>query len=263
MVSMAALAKKPTQRRTVFPTLRTSCLVSAGMSTSPPPGKVGVPQKCDKITLSRDTAMNKKARGNRRQLFEVASRQAGYFTARQAHEAGYSRWSLYHHAKTSTFERVAHGFYRFPEFPASSFEDVNAAWLKVGSHRAVVSYETALLLHELSSVRPRKIHLTIPREARRRRTGSPLPAVQIHTTTKPLGLHEVVWAHGVKATSPARTLVDVAEGGTDPSHVIDAVTQALRRGLVAARELRRAAAGRSARVVRLIQRAIEEAGHAV
>lgn len=206
--------------------------------------------------------MAKKQRGNRRILFETASRQGGYFTAQQAREVGFSRWSLYHHAKAGTFERVAHGLYRFPEFPASSFEDVLAAWLQAGPDRAIVSFETALLLHELSSLRPRKIHLTLPREARRRRAGPPLAAVQVHTTTRPLRPEEVVWAHGVKATSPARTIIDVAEGGTDPSDVISAVAQAITRGVVTPRELRDATANRPLRVVDLIQRALEEAGHA-
>jgi predicted transcriptional regulator of viral defense system len=206
--------------------------------------------------------MPRRPRANRRRLFETAARQAGYFTARQAHEAGYSTWSLYHHVKTGTFERVAHGFYRLPEFPASSFEDVIAAWLKAGSDRAVVSHETALLLHELSSIKPRKVHLTVPREARRRRAGPLLPAVQIHTTTVPFQPRETIWRQGARVTAPARTIADVAEAGTDPSHVIEAVTQALHRGLVTPRELRHAAARRSARVRQLIQRAIEEAGHA-
>jgi len=204
----------------------------------------------------------RKQRGNRRILFETASRQRGYFTAQQAREAGYSRWSLYHHAKTGTFERVAHGLYRFPEFPASSFEDVLAAWLQAGPDRAIVSFETALLLHELSSLRPRKIHLTVPREARRRRAGSPFPAVQVHTTTRSLRPEEVIWTQGVRATSAARTIIDVAEAGTDPSDVIGAVAQAITRGLVTPRELRHAAAKRPLRVMDLIQRALEEAGHA-
>jgi hypothetical protein len=142
--------------------------------------------------------MPKKPRANRRRLFEIASRQAGYFTARQAHEARYSRWSLYHHVKTGTLERVAYGFYRLPEFPGSSFEDVIAAWLKAGPDRAVVSYETALLLHDLSSIKPRKVHLTVPREARRRRAGPLLPGVQIHTTTVPFQPRETIWRQGAR-----------------------------------------------------------------
>lgn len=206
--------------------------------------------------------MATKPRGNRRLLFEIASRQAGYFNAKQAREAGYSRWSLYHHAKTGTFERVTHGLYRFPEFPASSFEDVLAAWLRVGPEKAAVSFETALLLHDLSSLRPKRIHVTVPREARRRRAGPPLAAVQVHTTTRPLRSQDVVWTNGVKATSPARTIIDVAESGTDPSHVIAAVAQAIARGLVTPRELRDTAASRPTRVIDLIERALEEAGHA-
>lgn len=205
--------------------------------------------------------MARRGRGDLRKLLQVASLQGGYFTAHQAHEAGYSRWSLYHHSKTGRFERVARGFYRLPEYPASPFEDVIAAWLKLGPERAVVSHETALALHDLSSVRPQKIHLTLPRELRPPGNRPRLPAVKVHTTTKLLGPAEVVQRYGVRLTSPVRTIVDVAEAGTDPAHVIEATIEAFGRGLVTGRELLAAARGRSARVQQLIERALEEAGH--
>jgi hypothetical protein len=53
--------------------------------------------------------------------------------------------------------------------------------------------------------------------------------------------------------------VDAAEYGTAPEQIALAVRQALRLGLATVEELRRAAAGRSRRVRRLIERGIEEA----
>jgi hypothetical protein len=64
----------------------------------------------------------------------------------------------------------------------------------------------------------------------------------------------------MRITSPARTIVDAAEAGTDPSVIVEAVDRALEEGLFVADELRRTTEGRSERVRKLIERAIEEAG---
>ena len=80
----------------------------------------------------------------RRQLFELAATEGGYFTAAQARAIGYDRRTLWYHVRTKHFERESRGFYRFVEFPAQSHEGVIAAWLKAGAARAVVSHETAL-----------------------------------------------------------------------------------------------------------------------
>ena len=195
----------------------------------------------------------------RRRLFEFAATQAGYFTAAQARAIGYSARAIGHHVQAGHFERVSRGFYRLSEFPALPHEDVVAAWIFVGPEHAVVSHDTALALYELAPSRAREIHLTVP-FAHRPRHRPRLKAIRIHTTKEPLRSDEVVERFGVRVTSAARTIADVAEIGADPSVVIEAVARALSTGLVTAQELRRSAAGRSARVRQLIERAITEAG---
>jgi predicted transcriptional regulator of viral defense system len=195
----------------------------------------------------------------RRQLFDLAATQGGYFTAAQARALGYDRRTLWYHVRARHFERESRGFYRLVEFPAQSHEDVIAAWLKAGAARAVVSHETALALYDLSPIRPRKIHLTVAR-AHRPSKGQPRrPTVQIHTTTRPFRPGEVVTRFGVRVTGPARTIVDAAEVGTDPSVILEAVGRSVEDGLVTAKELRQAAADRPERVRKLITRAIDEA----
>ncbi|MGQ0569382.1 MAG: type IV toxin-antitoxin system AbiEi family antitoxin domain-containing protein [Armatimonadota bacterium] len=119
----------------------------------------------------------------RRQLFELAATQGGYFTAAQARALGYSSRSLVHHGRAGHFERVSRGFYRLAELPALPHEDVIAAWVKARGDRAVVSHETALALYELAPIRPRRIHLTVSRAHRPHSDRPQLPAVQIHTAT--------------------------------------------------------------------------------
>ncbi len=197
----------------------------------------------------------------RQRLFELASTQGGYFTAPQAHATGYTPRSLVYHVAAGYFERVTRGFYRLREFPSLPHEDVIGAWVKVGEDRAVVSHETALVLYELSTVRPRKIDLTVPREARPPGNRKRLPAVRIHTTTRPFRPGDLVQRFGVRITSPSRTIADSAEVGTDPDHVVQAVIEGIQRGLVAEDDLQRVTRDRSARVRRLIGRATEEAMH--
>ncbi len=192
-------------------------------------------------------------------LFELAAGQAGYFTAVQARELGYSARSLVHHVGAGHVERVSRGFYRLIGVPASSHEDVVAAWLRFASRGGVVSHDTALALYELAPSRSHEIHLTLPRE-RRPRTPQATAAVTLHTTTVPLRREEVTSRFGVQLTAPARTVADVADLGADPSVVVEATSRALATGLLSANELRTAVRRRSARVRQLVERAIEEAG---
>jgi predicted transcriptional regulator of viral defense system len=192
-------------------------------------------------------------------LFELAAGQAGYFTALQARELGYSARSLVHHVSAGHVERMSRGFYRLVGVPASSHEDVVAAWLRFAARGGVVSHDTALALYELAPSRSHEIHLTLPRE-HRPRTAQTTAAVSVHTTTVPLRREEVASRFGVQVTSPARTITDVADIGIDPSVVLEATSRALTTGLVSANELQTAVRRSSVRVRRLVERAIEEAG---
>lgn len=191
-------------------------------------------------------------------LFELAAAQAGHFTAVQARELGYSARSLVYHVAAGHMERVSRGFYRLAGVPVGPHEDVVAAWVKSASRRAVVSHDTALALYELAPSRSREIHLTVPR-SHRPRTLQVDAGLRLHTTTVPLRRDEVAHRFGVRITSPARTLADVADIGTDPSVVIEATARALAAGLVTGGELQSAAKRRSSRVRQLVDRAIEEA----
>jgi len=64
----------------------------------------------------------------------------------------------------------------------------------------------------------------------------------------------------VQITSPARTIADVADIGTDPSVIVEATARALNTGLISQNELHTAVKRRSMRVQQLVRRAIEEAG---
>lgn len=185
-------------------------------------------------------------------LFGIASEQAGYFTTAQAHAAGFSSPLIRHHTRAGRFLHVARGLYRLRDYPSTPREEVLAAWLRLAP-KAVVSHESALDLLGLSDDIPDAIHLTVPRTFRKL---TPLPGVTIHTTTRPVRGGDIVNRDGVRLTSAARTIADVAEAGLAPDQVQRAVRSAIDRGFATARQLRAAASNRGRRVQRMVDSAI-------
>jgi hypothetical protein len=189
-------------------------------------------------------------------LFETASAQAGYFTAAQALDHGFSSALLTHHTMAGRFLRVARGLYRLRDYPSAPGEEIVAAWLRQGP-QAVVSHESALELLGLSDVIADRVHLTVSRE-RRRLVAQ--PGVMIHTTTHPLTDADIISRQGLRLTAPPRAIADVAAAGMAPDQVAAAVSQALQRGLTTPALLREAARSRGRRVQRLVEAALAGTG---
>jgi predicted transcriptional regulator of viral defense system len=158
------------------------------------------------------------------ELYEIAESQAGYFTAQQARNVGFSWERLSENAATGKFNRIQHGIYRLSQFPGSRFEDLFIAWLRAGVN-SVISHESALSVYELSEYLPSEIHVILPRTTSRRRKG-----FQFHTNA--IRPEEITWREGLRVTSVERTLVDVYTSGIAQEQVELAVHQALQRGLI-------------------------------
>jgi predicted transcriptional regulator of viral defense system len=166
-------------------------------------------------------------------LFEVAGSQSGYFTTKQAAEAGYSTHLLRKHIHAGRITRSQRGIYRLVHFPVAEHEELVTAWLwseQVG----VISHQTALSLHGLSDVLPAHVHLTLPDAWRRRRFRVPAGVVLHHSEVPP---EDRSWFGPVPATSAGRTLSDCARDGLSPDLLRQGAQQALRRGLVGGNEL--------------------------
>ncbi len=165
-----------------------------------------------------------------RALFATAVRQGGYFTASQARAAGYGYAHIDYHLQAGNFERIAHGLYRLPEIPPCEHDNLIrlALWSRnrADEPQAVVSHDTALLLHELSDVLPRRVHLTVPPSFRKR----PPKGCVVHKS--PLARSEVEEHAGFRVTTPLRTLLDVAESQLPQEQLEKAISDALERGLV-------------------------------
>jgi predicted transcriptional regulator of viral defense system len=187
-------------------------------------------------------------------LNRVSYGQDGYFTARQAREAGFSPQLLAHHARSGRYEHIRRGLYRLRGYPGSSHEEVWAKWLAGGAERAVVSHESALELHGLSDVLPNNVHLLVDRDDRGIRR---LQGITLHTT-RALEPSEVVSRDGIRVTDPVRSILDAAGAGTAPEQIEMAVCQALNEGLMTRRSLLARTDRRGGRVANLVRRSAEK-----
>ncbi len=140
-------------------------------------------------------------------LFEFAVGQDGHFTTKQAALAGYSPQLLIKYLKNGRVARVLRGIYRIVHFPASEHEDLTTLWLW-SEQKGVVSHETALMLHNLSDVLPRKAHLTLPASLAKRRLRVPKGVVLYHDDVPK---KERVELGAIPVTNVRRTLMDLRE----------------------------------------------------
>lgn len=166
-------------------------------------------------------------------LFEIAGAQDGYFTTRQAAEAGYSSQLLLKHIRAGRVDRARRGIYRLVHFPAGEHEELVSAWLW-SDRTGVISHQTALALHGLSDALPAQVHMTLPADWRRRRFRIPVGVVLHHADVPPT---DRAWFGAVPTTTPQRSLNDCAREGLSPELLRNAALQALRRGLVTKPEL--------------------------
>ena len=171
-------------------------------------------------------------------LFDSAEGQQGYFTAKQAADAGYQLGSQAHHVKSGNWVRVERGIYRLARFPQSNEEQLVIYHLwsrnRAGIPEGVYSHQTALSIHELSDVNPSKLHMTVPPTFRR-----------TSITPKILVLHraclvekDVVQRHGFAVTRPLRAIADLAVAESVSRDIIEqALREGRQRGLITEREI--------------------------
>jgi len=161
-------------------------------------------------------------------LFETASAQDGYFTTRQAAEAGYSRPLLARYLSNGKIVRVQHGVYRLVHYPSSDHENLVVVWLW-SKQKGVFSHETALALHDLSDALPAVVHITLPAAWKKRRLTVP-NGVELHNADIPP--NDWSWFGAVPVTTPERTLLDCVAARVPPDLVAQAHADGLRRGLI-------------------------------
>ena len=173
-------------------------------------------------------------------LYEIAEAQQGFFTTKQAIAAGYAEKTHSYHVRVGDWIRQYRGIYRLSNFPAAEDSEL-VIWSLWSRNRqdipqGVYSHETALSIHDLSTLMPSKLHLTVPLNFRR---SSQIPEVLIlHRANLTEGDIEV--RQGFRVTTPLRTIIDLQKEGAVPMDIIQqALQEAMKRGLITRRAIRR------------------------
>ena len=144
-----------------------------------------------------------------KKLLEIAGKQGGYFTSGQALKAGYSYRLQNYHKEQKHWAEIERGLFRIANFIPSQFDDLIrwSLWSrdKKGNPQAVISHESALVVHELGDVMPAKVHLTVPTKFRKE---IPDGVIYHKGNVKP---EEVEVRDDFSVTTPIKTITDVAK----------------------------------------------------
>lgn len=165
-------------------------------------------------------------------LFEIAEEQDGYFTAKQAHAAGYSQRMQSYHANNGDWEREQRGIFRLRYF-RDRLDDYMIWYLwscnRAGKSQGVFSHDTALAIHELSTWTSNKIHMTVPRRFRR---FNEIPSV-LTLYYAELSKEFVVNKQHVAVTTPLKTILDLIISEHVPRHhLLEAMQQCIHDAII-------------------------------
>ena len=183
-------------------------------------------------------------------LYQIAEDQGGYFSIAQASSIGIRRNQIYRATGQGTIEKAYHGVYRLGLFPANRFEEIYAAMVSLGGN-AVVGYETAFYIYDLSDIIPNEIHFILPRSSSRRRKH-----IRMHTAALPP--EDITSFEGFQITTVSRTIIDILSTNGDFDQIRLAISQALDRGLTTHEKLIHQAKQRSEKITKLIIKLIDQ-----
>lgn len=173
-----------------------------------------------------------KLKDNFHQLYEIADSQGGFFTAKQAASVGYSTRMQTYHLQAGDWEREWRGIYRLRFYPNPRPDDLIVWYLwssdRAGKPEGTYSHDTALELHELSTWTGNRLHMTVPKDFKRRLVPR---ALSLHKAE--LRHFEVTQIEKVAVTTVVRTFLDLLHGkSTQRHHLLEAMQEARKRGLV-------------------------------
>lgn len=164
---------------------------------------------------SMDTAL--------RRIAAIATGQRGAFTRAQAVDVGLTDRQLRRRVQSGVLDQLGPNSFRFTGRPLTLADELSHLLLDVGEP-AHASGPTAAALHGFDGYALRRpFHIVVPRARNSRRVG-----VRVHTSGV-LPLIDRTTVDGIPATSPARTVIDLAREA-HPSQLSAALESAIRDG---------------------------------
>jgi hypothetical protein len=176
-----------------------------------------------------------------RRLYQIAERQRGLFTSKQAVSAGFSHSTHGHHVRAGNWLRAHRGIYRLALIPPTRDAELFLWELwssdSLGMVQGVYSHQTALRLYWSPLRGPAKLHMTVP--MRFRRNSRPPGVLTLHRAD--LADRDIVAKEGHRYTGPLRTFLDLAAAATMPrAHLREALLEMIQRGLITREGVKRA-----------------------
>lgn len=169
-----------------------------------------------------------KANEMEQKLYQIASLQQGYFTARQAKDIGYADSRFPYHIRKGRWIREGRGIYRLANYPTGDRPDLVywSLWScnQQGEVQGVFSHQTALAIHDFSDVMPAKYHLSVPKGFRKYHP--PPDNLVLHFTK--IEPPEILEFEGYRVTTPEKTIHDIL---LDERISQEVVAQAIRDGI--------------------------------
>ena len=168
-------------------------------------------------------------------IFEIAEDQHGYFTTKQAADAGVDPRAIIMMAGRGSVERLHRGVYRVRRFPESRYGQYMEATMWPQGATGVVSHDSALLLFEMSDVNPDTVQITVPRHFRIRRS---IPQfLTVHHDDLHAG--EVTREENVPVTTPIRTIEDCVRSHMSRTLLVQAVSDGVMHGRLTRKDANR------------------------
>jgi very-short-patch-repair endonuclease len=165
-------------------------------------------------------------------VWELAERQHGVVTRAQLLGLGFGPQSIKHRVAKGRLHSMWRGVYAVGRPELTRHGRWMAAVLNCGPE-AALSHESAAALWEIRSPREREIEVSVPAGVRRRR-----PGIVVHRR-QALRADDLTRRHGIPATSPVCTLIDLASR-LSQSHLEAAINEADKRDLTDPEALRAA-----------------------
>lgn len=166
----------------------------------------------------------------------------GYFNRAEARAVGMSDTVFEEALREGKIETVATEVYHFSHFARADREELMTLWIQT-DRQGVFSHETALLLHELSDILPRRQHIMVPSGFD---AGARSFDASVELLRGDVADDEKCWLGPVPYTSALRTLRDCIDIGVSPDLIEQAIEQGLDRGVFTAAQIPVAARAKSA-----------------
>ena len=172
---------------------------------------------------------NKNTINKEKKLVELAISQGGYFTAKQALKLGYSYRAQSYYLETGYWVKEDRALYKVNFLPYQKDDELIKAYFwtrdKNDIPQAVISHESAAMVHNIGEIIPKEIHLTVPKSFRKK------PPNKYKLYKANIVKNEIENKDFFKVTTPIRTITDLVHK-IDQEQLTKIIEDSYHKGLI-------------------------------